>query len=137
MMALKKPQSKLDPEEFFALFKEAVKSGLADTMLSDFYDVIDDRIRWYMGTNGSPLDADFYEALQVQRKLKTPVVEPVIYEYYGLLGSKYQGVEVELVTILNDGKECRVTVRKDPTGNLSVGDTYRVPVGALTLLEVG
>lgn len=134
-MALKKPQPKVDPQEFLTLFKEAVGSGLADTMLPDFYDVIDERIRTYQGHDGLPLDADFYEALQIQRKVKEPEEGLFVGGDYGLLGSKYQGVEVLLLEVL-DNSQCRIKVTKTLSPHpLDVGETYRVPAGALVPLE--
>lgn len=134
-MALKKPQPKMDPQEFLTLFREAVGSGLADTMLPDFYDVIDERIRTYQGHNGSPLDADFYETLQIQRKLKFSGQRLAIGGDYGLLGSKYQGVEVLLLEQI-DSNQCRVKVTKTLSPHpLDVGENYRVPAGALVPLE--
>lgn len=137
-MALKKPQPKMDPSEFLTLFKEAVESGLADTMLPDFYDVIDGRIRWYQGGNGNALDAEFYEALQVQRKIRRPAKVAVTLGYeYSLLGAKYQGVVVKVLEIPFDALQCRVEVVQTTDGQLALGDTYKVPTGALVPFEEG
>jgi hypothetical protein len=132
MMALKKPQPKMDPEEFLTLFKALVEEGLADTLLPDFYDVIDARIRWYQNDRGVPPDAELYEALQVQRRFKAKRrdTEFVTGTLYGLLGSKYIGAEVELEEYFPDKRECRVMVMA-PAAGLEIGEIYRVPEGAL------
>lgn len=131
-MALKKPPNKLEPEEFLTLFKQAVVEGLADTMLPDFYDVIDERIRWYQNDRGALPDAELYESLQMQRRFnaKRRGMEFVTGTLYGLLGSKYIGAEVALEEYLPEKRECRVMVMA-PAAGLEIGEIYRVPEGAL------
>lgn len=130
-----------DPVAFSEVFRAALDKGELDTVLHVLWDVVDGRVRDYMGADGENLDEGFLKALHGLRTLhEAPDLE--IGKNYHLRGDKYKGYSVEFLGYMpteNGNPEmARVKLTYVPAsaGSASmVGSVVQVPTGALLPIE--